>query len=68
VGPALQESVTDLIVALPGESELLGGFGPVLGLALSFDQHGDFPGDFVILMDRKISVFPGKGVKIGVEA
>ena len=64
---SLQESGAQLIVALPGESKFFGGVGFVFGFALSFNQHDDFTGNFVILMKSEHSVFSDEGVKGGLK-
>ena len=66
-GAVGEEGAADLEVALFAEAELLGGSQGAEPLALAFDEHGEFAGDFVGGGDGEGAGGAGELLELGVE-
>jgi hypothetical protein len=66
-GAAVGESLSQLEIALFAETELLGGTERSEFLALAFQEHGEFAGDFIVVQDAERTLGPDELLELEIE-
>lgn len=66
-GPLLLVGMEQLEIALLGVALLTGGVGGAQALALAFDEHGELPGELILIDERQGSLLADELVGGGIE-